>query len=124
VGIERARHTGNQTAQVGPESGGQNDCIEWLRHRIGKDDAIGREAIDAAAYPDRAVPDLGKRTDIDQRHASVLLDHLPWSLDRAPQSQFFDVADREPQHRRVDDIDQPRRQPPVQDRPGQNRKAE
>ena len=86
--IEHVLHVGHQTAQIGPETGRENDGVECLGRRIGEYDAIRRETIDAAAYPDRAVPDLGERPDIDQRHAPVLLDHLPRTFGGAAQSQL------------------------------------
>src|SRR5712664_2920473 len=122
--VEDAFQVRHQLAQVGTEAGRKNDRVEFSAFPIGEHDAIGREAVNAAAYFDRAVPDFVQRADIDQGYAPVLFDHLPWALGGAAQSQFFDSTDREPQDRRVDRIDQTRGQAPVQNGPRQDRKAQ
>ena len=122
--IEHALDTRNQPAQIGAEAGCENDGVEFFGARIAEYDTVGREAIDTAAHLDRAVPDFGERADIDQRHASILFNHLARSLRGTPETELLEIADRQPQHRRVDEIDETRGQPPVQDRPRQNGKAE
>ena len=98
-------------------SGRKNHRIEFFSALADEYDAIGREAIKATTYLDRAVLDFCDRADIDQRHAPVFLDHLPRAFGCAAQSQLFDIADRKPQHRRVDDIDKPRGQTPIKNCP-------
>ena len=89
----------------------------FRRRSVGKNHAIRREPFDAAAQLDRAVPDPGERADIDQRHAPIFLDHPARPLDRATQSKLLEIAERQPQDRRVDEIDQTRGQSPIKDGP-------
>src|ERR1700712_3637811 len=105
--IEQTFHIGEQPAEVGTEASRKNDRIEFESLAVVEYRAVGREAIDAATYPDGAVLDLVQRADVDQRHASVLLDHPARSLGGAAQSQLLDRTDGEAQDRRVDEIDQP-----------------
>ena len=111
--VEHAFQARHQLAQIRAEAGCKNDRVEFSAFPIGEHDAIGREAVNAAAYFDLSVSDFVQRADIDQGYAPVLLDHLPRPLGGAAQSQFFDSTDREPQDRRVDRIDQTRGQAPV-----------
>ena len=109
--------SGINRTKIGAETGRENDRVEWITCGIRKHGAIGREARDAAAQLDGAIPDPRQRANVDQRHAAVLLDHPARSLGRTPQTEFFEITEREPQHRRIDGIDKTRRQPLVQDRP-------
>ena len=111
----------DQSPQVRAEAGREDDRVECFALAVGEYDTVGSHAIDAATNRNRAVPDLRQRADVDQRHVAVLLHHPPRSLGSAAQSELLEIADRKPQHRRVDGIDQPRRQMPVQDHPGQDR---
>ncbi len=122
--IEHALDIRHQPAQIGAEAGCENDGVEFFGACIGEYHTVGREAIDTAAHLDRAIPDFGERADVDQRYASILFNHLTRSLRGTPEAELLEIAHRQPQHRRVDEIDETRGQPPVQDRPRQNRKAE
>ena len=108
------------------KAGRQHDRVEIFASPIVEHDAVVRQAVDPAAYLDGAVPDPAERADIDQRDAAVFGDHLARSFGRAAQTETFHRAEREPQYRRVDEIDHTRRQlqTPVEDRPGQDRQTQ
>src|ERR1700682_646435 len=122
--VEDAFDIRHYRAQIGTKTGCQNDRIEFFAGRIGEYDTIRREIIDAAAHLDRPISDLRERADVDQRHAPVLFDHLARTFGRAAQAELFEIAEREPQHRCVDGIDEARGQAPIQDHPRENGKTE
>ena len=58
---------------------------------------------------------FGERADIDTAARFLLFNHLARGcpLEAPLRPSFFEIAHRQPQHRRVDEIDETRGQPPV-----------